>query len=118
MSLTGKQKRVLKGKGQKLSDDCHLGKAGLTASFIAFAGEIFGKKELIKLRFSDVEGVERKELAERVAAALGAECVSVLGHTLLLYKPNAKLKDEKGRVMLTDPGDVSDGPDEADDSEN
>ena len=69
-----------------MPDDVTLGKSGLSESFIAHARTLLARKELVKVRFSDVEGAERKNLAREICAALGAECVQVLGRTLLLYR--------------------------------
>jgi RNA-binding protein len=98
MTLTGKQKRHLRALGQKLSDDAHLGKAGLTDAFVAHVNQLFARKELIKVRFDDVEGPERQELAEQVAAGVNAELITVVGRTALLYRANPQL-DAKERVI-------------------
>jgi RNA-binding protein len=99
MSLTGKQKRVLKGRGQTMKDDAQLGKAGLTDEFVAHLNALLQRKELIKLRFTDLEGDDRSSLADDVAKTLKAELVSVLGRTMLLYKPNPKLERDQ-RIKL------------------
>ena len=97
-SLSAKDKRTLKSRGQTLADDCHLGKAGLTEAFLQHVNDLIVRKELIKLRFDDVEGAMRKEMASELAAIVNAHCVAVVGKTMLLYRPNPTLPREK-RVL-------------------
>lgn len=91
MPLTGKQKRLLKARGQTMKDDAQLGKAGLTDDFVAHVRALLDRKELVKLRFTELEGAQRQELADHVCSTIGAECVSVVGRTMLMYKPNMEL---------------------------
>ena len=98
MALTGKQKRVLKGKGQTMSDDTRLGRDGLSEGFVDRLNALLAKRELVKLRFTDLEGSMRKALAVEVCAAVKAECVTILGRTMLLYKANEELDADK-RVL-------------------
>lgn len=95
MTLTGKQKRQLKAIAQTKRDDCQLGKSGITEQFTRHVGGLLDKQELVKLRFADVEGAARKELAEQICLALGAECVHILGRTMLLYRANPELASHK-----------------------
>lgn len=95
MSLTSKDRRTLKSRGQTMNDDLRLGKAGVTESFVEHASGLLNQQELIKLRFTDVTGPDRKLLADEVSAALDAECVSVVGRTILIYRANPELEPRK-----------------------
>lgn len=96
VNLTGKDKRTLKSIGMTLADDCQLGKAGLSESFLKHVNDLLDRKELIKLRFDDVQGTMRKELASELADILNASCVAVVGRTALYYRPNPTLpKDQR-----------------------
>lgn len=99
MGLTSKQRRVLRAHGQRLKDDAHLGKAGPTDAFLAHVGTLLDRKELVKLRFDDVDGADRQALADEVSAMLQAECAGVVGRTMLLYRANESLDDAK-RIAL------------------
>jgi len=99
--LTARQKRELRALGRNRHDDCTLGRDGLSASFCAQAGELLGRHELIKLRFGEVKGRERKALADEVAAALDAQCIAIVGRTMLLYRPNPDLPPDM-RVLVGD----------------
>ena len=115
MALTGKQKRRLKAIAQTKRDDCHLGKAGINDQFIRHVGGLLDRQELVKLRFSEVEGAQRKELAAEVCKAMKAECVHILGRTMLLYRANPELSEHK-RAMGEQDADFDD--DQSDDFEN
>src|SRR5437868_6748197 len=95
MPLTGKHKRQLKARGQTMPDDVVLGKAGPTEPFVAHAKSLLERKELVKIRFADVQGADRKALAKDVCAAIGAECVQILGRTMLVYRANPALAADK-----------------------
>ena len=114
MTLTGKQKRTLKARGQKMPDDLHLGKAGLTEKSLANLGQFLDKKELVKVRFIELEGAERKSFAAALCEQAGAECVQVLGRTLLMYRANEEL-DAAKRAL---PTSRADDEDKADDKES
>lgn len=90
MTLTPRQRKTLRQQAQTLKDDLHLGKAGLSAGFIAQAGDIFTRRELIKVRLGkDIEGEARAAVAEELAGAVSAQMVAVVGKTVLLYRPKS-----------------------------
>ena len=93
MGFQGKRGR--RHEGRNRHDDCTLGKDGLTDAFCAQVSELLDRQELIKMRFSDVKGKERKGLADQVAAALDAECIAIVGRTLLLYRANPDLPPDQ-----------------------
>lgn len=91
MGLTGKEKRMLRGRGQTLADDGHVGKAGVTEGVLANFRGLLARKELIKVRFDELEGGDRRDFGAELAAALDAECITVVGRTVVLYRANPEL---------------------------
>lgn len=89
--LTGKQKRVLRSRGQTLDAITMIGKQGLNESSIAHLQRLLEGYELIKVRLLDIQGAERKILAQELAKATNTECVGVVGKTVLLFRANEKL---------------------------
>lgn len=85
--LTSSEKRALKQRGQTMPADCRLGKAQLSDGFLANLNRLLDQRELVKLRFAELEGSARKELAETICAAVGADLVQVVGRTVLMYRP-------------------------------
>jgi len=70
-----------------MADDCRLGKELLSDAFLGHLNALLDQKELVKMRFGELEGKARKELAKAVSEAVGAELVQVVGRTALLYRP-------------------------------
>ena len=96
MPLTLKQKRLLKQRGQTLADGCQLGKARLTDEFLDHLNQLLDRDGLVKMRFTELEGSARKELAKAVCRAVDAECVQVVGRTVLMYRPTPGKADPGG----------------------
>lgn len=94
MALSAQQKRLLKQRGQTMADDCRLGKNLFSDEFVGHLNRLLDKQELVKMRFSDLEGKDRKELAKAVCDAVGAELVQVVGRTVLLYRPREAKPEE------------------------
>ena len=80
-----------------MPDDAALGKGGLSEASVSHLRQLLSRKELVKIRFADVEGGARKEFADEVCAAVGGECecVQILGRTMLLYRPNPELDPDR-----------------------
>jgi RNA-binding protein len=96
--LTGKQKRALKALGQRMGDDLRVGKGGLSDAFLATLDEALRRKELVKVRFTELHGDERKLFALELADAAGAQCIATVGLTTLLYRANPELEPDQ-RVL-------------------
>ena len=87
MPLTPHQKRALKQRGQTMPDDCRLGKGLFSDEFAGHLNRLLDKQELVKMRFTDLEGKDRKALAKAICEAVNAELVQVVGRTVLLFRP-------------------------------
>ena len=93
MRLTGKQKRVLRSRGQLLEPVIHVGKEGVSEAAVAAAERAFRTRELIKVRVLKAAPAEADAIAADLAAATGGEVAGRVGHTFLLYLPNPALKE-------------------------
>ena len=96
VTLTGKQRRFLRGLGHALEPVVRLGSAGLTDAVTRQLDQALGRHELVKVRVGSSTKERARDLAERLAAGTGAAVAQVLGHTLLVYRP--KKKDPKIRL--------------------
>jgi len=86
MSLTGKQRRFLRGLGHHLNPVVQLGKQGITDAIIAATDEAIATHELIKVRRGGECPASHDEVADKLSVALSAEIVQKLGRTVLLYR--------------------------------
>jgi RNA-binding protein len=93
--------RELKSRAQQLKPTIRLGKAGLTAEFLAAFDEALQRVTLVKLRFEDFKD-ERKTLSKQLAEQSGSRLVQQVGHTAVFYrakgapvsKPEGAAEDE------------------------
>lgn len=87
MTLTTKEKKALKARGQKLADGVRVGKEGLSDSILAQVRAVLARNGLVKVRFAEkLEGTDRKAFAGELCAAVEGECIAVVGRTVLVYK--------------------------------
>ncbi len=86
-TLTGKQRRHLRGLGHHLHPVVQVGQAGVTPAVERKVDAELEAHELIKLRVSRDAPESAREAGEALAAACAAELVQVLGRTVLLYRP-------------------------------
>lgn len=87
MTLTGKQKRFLRGLGHKLKSVVQIGKHGVTDAVLAQVEANLLAHELIKIKVLE-GGPERDACADAICQATGAVLAQGLGRTLLLYRPH------------------------------
>ena len=93
MALTTKQRSYLRGLGQSLSPQLHLGHQGLTEGVQSNLEDLFKRRELVKVRILNTADETPKEVAAAMAEAAHAELVGVVGKTFVLYRPNPELKE-------------------------
>jgi RNA-binding protein len=93
--LTSSQRKHLRGLAHHLEPVVRVGQKGVTESVVGETGRALEAHELIKVRL-DAEGKEKKELAEALAEAAGAELAGVVGKIAILYRA----RDEKPKIKL------------------
>jgi len=93
MSLSGKQRRHLRGLAHKLRVVVQVGKGGLDDGVVAAVDRALLDHELVKVKVS--EG-DRFEVAEALAATTKSEVAQVLGNVVVLYRADP----EKPKIAL------------------
>ena len=89
MTLTGKQKRKLRGLGHHLAAVVLVGQHGVTPAVVAATEQALYDHELVKVKVA--EGPEdRHEAAEHLARETSSHIAQLLGRTVLLYKQRAE----------------------------
>lgn len=96
MTLSGKQKRHLRGLGHALKPVVYVGRAGLTAGVVEQADRALEDHELIKIRVGDGFDGDFREAIERLSAETRSEVAGTIGHTALLYRA----RDEDPEIVL------------------
>lgn len=96
--LTGRQRRYLRGLANQLKATVYVGKEGISTAVKRAIEEAYTNSELLKIRLEKSCPIERHEAGRLLAEATGSHLVQVLGHTLLLYRPDP----EKPVLQLPD----------------
>ncbi|MGK0358545.1 MAG: RNA-binding protein [Bradymonadia bacterium] len=86
LSLTGAQRRTLRGLGHHLRALVQIGKDGVTAGLVLATCEVLEDHELIKISVNTEAPLNRKEAPQLLATAVGAHVAQVIGRTALLYR--------------------------------
>ncbi len=87
-TLTGKQKRFLRGRGHHIKPLVHIGKQGLAPAQIEQVEECLLAHELIKVKVLESSPMDRNECAQAISQATGAMMAQEIGRTLLIYRPH------------------------------
>ncbi len=85
-SLTGAQRRALRGLGHHLKPVVQIGGFGLTEAVVAATRDALAHHELIKISTASEAPVDRKAAPLELARLTGAHVAQVIGRTALLYR--------------------------------
>ncbi|HJD23032.1 MAG TPA: ribosome assembly RNA-binding protein YhbY [Firmicutes bacterium] len=88
--LTSKQRAFLRSMANSLDPILHVGKGELSDALYKQADDALTARELLKGKALEACPLTSREAAERIAQAVGAEVVQVIGRTFVLYRPNPK----------------------------
>lgn len=93
MNLTTRQRAYLRGLGQSLRPQLHIGHGGYVPGTRSALEDLFRSRELVKVRILNTSDEDPKEFAATLAEDAGAALVGVVGKTFVLYRPNPDLKE-------------------------
>lgn len=84
--MTSKQRAYLRSLANHMEDILHVGKGGVSDAVCKQADDALTARELIQGRVLTTSPASVREVAETIAAAVGAEVVQVIGHVFVLYR--------------------------------
>ncbi len=90
-TLTGKQKRILRGMGHHLNALVQVGQRGIHEAVVEKVDAELENHELVKVKIGQDCLDDTKEVANALADATDSAVVQTIGRTLLLYR--ARIKD-------------------------
>jgi RNA-binding protein len=97
--LKGSQKKYLRGLAHNLNPSAFIGQKGLTEALIEEIDNALEAAELIKVKFNDFKDKESKNsLSQKIAAATQSYIAGMIGHVVILYRPNKN--SEKQKIQL------------------
>lgn len=88
--LTSKQRARLRSLANDMDTIMQVGKDGVNENMIKTVSDALEARELIKMRALENSGMTSREAAEELAAAVGADVVSVVGTRFVLYRRSEK----------------------------
>ena len=88
--ITSKQRAYLRGLANDYPVILQIGKGGVTENVAKTVADALEARELIKLHILENSGEEPHALANDLAAAVGADVVSVTGRKAVLYRRSKK----------------------------
>jgi RNA-binding protein len=94
-SLTGAQRKRLRGLAHSLEPIVHVGRGGITEEIVQEVRRCLLAHELIKVRLHDPE--DKRVMAEMLAQESASACAGLVGHVVILYKRHP----EKPRIDLS-----------------
>lgn len=96
MPLSSKERAALRAEAHHLAASVHVGQHGLTDAVRQTVDDDLRTHELVKIQFTKNADVDVKDVANQLAATLGAGVVQVIGKTATLYRENPELKRKEG----------------------
>lgn len=103
-SLSGAQRRYLRGLAQREKPVVWLGETGASPGVLQSLDEALRARELVKVRMR--APADKKGAARALAAASGAALCGLVGHTAILYRPHPEPAQRKIQVPEAGPRDV------------
>ena len=96
MEMTSKQRSYLKSLASTMDPIMQIGKSALTPEITESVRECFNTHELIKVKvLLDSAPEKPREIAEKLAAATESQVVQVIGGSMIFFKENHELHEEK-----------------------
>jgi RNA-binding protein len=93
--LTGKQKKILRGKAHSLKPVVQIGKNGLSDTVLSQIDESLDAHELVKIKLVDFKD-EKREISEKIEESLKCDVCGIIGNTVIVFRQN---KDPEKRKM-------------------
>ena len=96
--LTSKQRAELRAKSNGLEVTLMIGKEGVTEAVVSTAEGQLGTRELIKGRVLETACMTAREASDVICGETGAEGVSCVGGTFVIYRRSRKLEQEQAKA--------------------
>lgn len=85
-SLSSAEVRALRSRGQLLEPLLHLGKQGMSDSFLAQLDQALSQHELVKIHFANFKE-EKKAMAPLLAEKTSSFLVQRVGNVAIFFRP-------------------------------
>lgn len=93
--LTSKQRAEFRAQANGLEVTLMVGKGGVSEQVLAEAGTLLEARELVKGRVLETAMMSAREVSDAICEATGADGVSTVGATFVIWRKSAKLEAER-----------------------
>ena len=90
--ITSKQRSFLKSLAHNIDPAVYIGKAGVTENVVKEIDMCLEARELVKVKLQEGCDLTPKDVANDVAARLGAEFVQAIGRKFTVYRQSKENK--------------------------
>ncbi len=100
MTLTSKQRAILKTEANKIKATFQIGANEIHESNINAIADTFNNKEIVKIKVNRQDKTDKnitKQFANELSEKTNSQVVSVIGTTIILYKQHG---DKEKRINL------------------
>ena len=97
--LASNQRAFLRSMANRLKATVWIGKQGLSEQVVAAVDAALDTEELLKIKILEASPLTRREIAPRLAEALGCAIVQGIGRVMVVYRPGKKER----RIRLPEP---------------
>jgi RNA-binding protein len=87
LSLTPRQRALLKARAHALEPVVRLGAAGATDAVVGEVDRALAAHGLIKVRLAGADRASRRSVTDALCARTGAAAVQTVGRVLVLWRP-------------------------------
>lgn len=98
--LNSRQRAQLRGLANSLAPVFQVGKGGVNEQLIKQTDEVLEARELIKIRALETSPETPREAAEKIAAAVKADVVQVIGGVMVFYRRSEQKVPKDKRIKL------------------
>jgi len=98
MSLTNHTKQALIAEAHTLHPIVIIGNEGLTRAVLLEIDRALYDHPLIKIRLPSSEKSEKLEIIQAISQELRAECLKMIGHICIFFRPSDKDKKKKEKA--------------------
>ena len=86
-NLSSSERKYLRSQAHHLEPVVLIGKNGIKDGTIESINKVLQTRELIKIKFREFKD-EKLSLSEKIAKITHSEIVGIIGHTLIIFRPN------------------------------
>jgi RNA-binding protein len=95
-SITGSQKKYLRGLAHSLKPVVFIGQKGATDALVSALDEAFQTHELIKVKFVECKEKDlKKEIVEFIEKKTNCQFCGMIGHIAIFFRQNADPEKRK-----------------------